>query len=572
MSNTRILTILLVLFYSEYSYSSAHYKNKISPDTGNASENPVILQAFDWYIKDPDSANPEPESNLWQFIADNKASEIAADGFTHVWLPPTGKAFSLDNSYNVGYAIYDHYDLGEFNQMGRVRTKYGTKDELITAVNKLHSYGIKVLADVVMNHMMGSDTVSNIPFDYAYKVNSDSTVTELPKGEVATYVDFNFNNKVDVAPRGNTYSDFHWTKEDFTGMENYGTYYLFSGQTLGKVNYLGDLTQLPAQDQNIYKQLRSDIILGLDLNLAKLDVQNEMIRWSQWLVRTVGFDGFRVDAVRHMDIPFVKYWADSMKTFMVKAGKNTGLIIFGEAWDGWAERLNSYLEGLPQNNNLVYSKQTGTNNYCGINRSMSLLDVPLHYDFQKIAKQNNSYPLVRMKDLPSRGLIASNPNYAVTFVDNHDTLPTQQLASYIPVHTKLQAYAFTLLNEYGTPIVFYRDLYKGNFVSPYENDNFDYLNYGIKSLLKLRRLYAFGTGQYFVDQNKPGVLGYKRKGDSTHTKSGVIYLIKEFDSADNGIAVPTDGRTWKLALGSGYIQEGKFYLSNGWNVAAWIPE
>lgn len=570
MNKTIIIILGLLLFYSEYTYSSGPYQGNFEAEKNN--ENPVILQAFDWYIKDPDSSSPEPESNLWQFIANNKAAEIAGDGFTHVWLPPTGKAFSLDNTYNVGYAIYDHYDLGEFNQMGRVRTKYGTKNELITAVNKLHSYGIRVLADVVMNHMMGSDKVSNIPFDYAFKVNNDSSVTELSRGTVPAYVDFDFKNQADVSPRGNTYSDFHWKKEYFTGMENYGTYYLFSGQKLGKVSYFGDLTQMPAQDQNVYKFLRSDIILGLDLNLENTEVQNEMIRWSQWLVNQVGFDGFRVDAIRHMDIPFVKRWADSMKDYMEQIGKRNGLVMFGESWDGWSERLNSYLTGLPQNNNLIYTEGAGPSNYCGINRSMSLLDVPLHYDFQKIAKQNNSYPTVRMKDLPSEGLLASNPYYAITFVDNHDTLPTQQLASYIPAHTKLQAYTFTLLNEYGIPVVFYRDLYKGNFISPYENDNFQYLNYGIKNLLKLRRLYAFGPGQYFVDQNKPGVLGYKRNGDNNHAKSGLIYLIKEYDSNDNGIAIPTDGRTWKLAMGSGYIQDGKFYVANGWNVAVWLPE
>lgn len=570
MSKIRILIPILLLIYSEYTYSTVPYKGRL--ESINAYENPVILQAFDWYIKDPDHVNPDPESNLWQFIAKTKAAEIAEDGFTHVWLPPTGKAFSLDNSYNVGYAIYDHYDLGEFNQMGRVRTKYGTKEELIAAVDKLHSYGIKVLADVVMNHMMGTDQVSEIPFEYAFKVNNDASVEELSRGTVTSYVDFNFRNKVDVSPRGDTYSNFHWNKDDFVGMENYGAYYLFQGQKLGNVNYFGDLVHMPAQDQDLYKFLRSDIILGLDINLANIEVQNEMIRWSQWLVRTVGFDGFRVDAIRHMDIPFVKRWAESMKSFMEKAGKRTGLIIFGEAWDGWAERLNSYLQGLPQNNNHIYTEGAGPNNYCGINRSMSLLDVPLHYDFQKIAKQNNSYPITRIKDLPSRGLVANNPNYAITFVDNHDTIPTQQLESYIPVHTKLQSYAFTLLNEYGTPVVFYRDIYKGNFISPYENDNFEYLNYGIKSLLKLRRIYAYGPGQYFVDQRKPGILGYKRSGDNKHPKSGLIYLIKEFDSADNGIDIPTDGRNWKLAMGSGYNQNRKFYLTNGWNVAVWISE
>lgn len=48
-------------------------------------------------------------------------------GMTAVWLPPAYKA--ADGSEGVGYAVYDLFDLGEFDQKGSVRTKYGTKLE-----------------------------------------------------------------------------------------------------------------------------------------------------------------------------------------------------------------------------------------------------------------------------------------------------------------------------------------------------------------------------------------------------------------------------------------------------------
>ncbi|WP_337432022.1 glycoside hydrolase family 70 protein, partial [Salmonella enterica] len=38
-----------------------------------------------------------------------------------------------------------------------MRTKYGTRDELIGAINALHDYGIQVYADVVLNHKAGAD-------------------------------------------------------------------------------------------------------------------------------------------------------------------------------------------------------------------------------------------------------------------------------------------------------------------------------------------------------------------------------------------------------------------------------
>lgn len=41
------------------------------------------------------------------------------------------KGQSVDDT---GYGVYDVYDLGEFDQKGTVRTKYGTKQELLDAI------------------------------------------------------------------------------------------------------------------------------------------------------------------------------------------------------------------------------------------------------------------------------------------------------------------------------------------------------------------------------------------------------------------------------------------------------
>lgn len=58
---------------------------------------------------------------------------------------------------SVGYDIYDVYDLGEFDQKGGVRTKYGTKEELLEMVRKAHDLGIVTYVDAVLNHKFGAD-------------------------------------------------------------------------------------------------------------------------------------------------------------------------------------------------------------------------------------------------------------------------------------------------------------------------------------------------------------------------------------------------------------------------------
>jgi alpha-amylase len=532
-------------------------------------ENNVILQGFYWYIPNPDSdaedytAETVPESDLWDFIAREGAETFYQDGFSHVWLPPTGKAFSPDaNDYNVGYAVYDHYDLGEFDQMSHVRTKYGTKGKLHEAVNALHARKIRAVADIVMNHMLGGDDASM----QSYSVSYNDSGSPLGSGSVESYIDFDFMNAMDANPRGTTYSNFVWSAEHFDGMENYGKYYLFSGKTLDSVNNFGDMAG-PSE----YQYLRSDIILGADLDLEHTAVQQEMKDWTEWLVEEVGFDGFRVDAIRHMHTPFVKDWASHMRNYMLNSRVNGGTVpadklqIFGENWDGWAERLNAYLTGPANGGGHEYP----TGDYAGIEQSMSLFDVPLHYDFQKVAGENTQS--LDISQLPSSGILGTNGNYSITFVDNHDTVPTEMLASYIPLHTKMQAYTFILLNQYGTPCVYYRDFYKGNFTSEYTNDNYTYLHDGITKLLEVRHQYAYGAGSYY--DYKSGVLGYKRAGDGAHPGSGCIYVIKGHDySGDTSLNIPDDGRNWVLYAGDGGRSGSTFWLNGDSRYAVWVPQ
>ena len=57
-----------------------------------------------------------------------KMPEIAEAGYTSLWLPPPTKGMG---SLSVGYDLFDPFDLGDKNQRGTVRTRYGTKDELL---------------------------------------------------------------------------------------------------------------------------------------------------------------------------------------------------------------------------------------------------------------------------------------------------------------------------------------------------------------------------------------------------------------------------------------------------------
>ncbi len=88
-----------------------------------------------------------------------KAEAMRRIGISGVWLPPAYKGMS---QADVGYGVYDAYDLGEFDQKGTVRTKYGTKEEYLNAVETLQRNGVQVFADIVMNQRLGADETEDI--------------------------------------------------------------------------------------------------------------------------------------------------------------------------------------------------------------------------------------------------------------------------------------------------------------------------------------------------------------------------------------------------------------------------
>lgn len=54
------------------------------------------------------------------------------------------------------------YGIRRIQSKGTVRTKYGTKEELESAIKILHGNGIKVYYDAVLNHRMGADSTETV--------------------------------------------------------------------------------------------------------------------------------------------------------------------------------------------------------------------------------------------------------------------------------------------------------------------------------------------------------------------------------------------------------------------------
>ena len=466
--------------------------------------NGTIMQYFEWYLPN--------NGNLWNELSSN-ADTLKNTGFTAVWLPP---AYKNDGSNSVGYAPYDLYDLGEFNQKGTTRTKYGTLNQYINAINACHNNNIDVYADIVLDHKSGADSVENVEAYQVYANNRNSKMSNSTK-TIGAWTVFKFDG------RGNTYSSFKWNYSCFDGVDydnitkNTGVY-LFKNKTWD--------SHVSGENGNY------DYLMYADIDFGNTSVVNELKNWGVWYTNKCNLDGFRLDALKHIDATFFNNWLGYVRT---STGKE--MFTVGEYWSGDINQLKSYLS------------QT--------NYNMSLFDVPLHYNFQTAGNSNGSYDL---RNLFKNTLVSDNPIKAVTFVDNHDTQPGQSLQSTVSSWFKPLAYTAILTREGGYPCVFYGDYYgvgtstDSTYIKSYKNE--------IDKLMAARTKCAYGTQHDYLDN--ADIIGWTREGLSSAPNSGLAALISDKNSGSKSMYVGTghSGEVWYDITGN--VQGNVTINSNGY--------
>ena len=427
--------------------------------------NGVIMQYFEWYL--------ETNQNLWNEISKN-AENLAKIGITALWLPPAYKG--IGGKDEVGYGVYDLYDLGEFDQKGTIKTKYGSKEEYINCILSLKQAGIESYADIVLNHKMGADMLQTIPAEKVDWGNHNEIVSGKEIVRVAT--------KFTFPGRKKKYSDFEWNWTHFDGID------------------YNDKTKEHAIFKFINKEWANEVdeefgnfdyLMGADIDFQNEEVREELLRWGKWYIETTDVDGFRLDAVKHINAEFYEQWLKELRKDLKEE-----LFAVGEYWSGDVSKLHRYI--------------TETNG------ETSLFDVPLHYNFYNASREEN-YNLTQILD---KTLMKENPSKAVTFVDNHDTQPEQSLQSYVERWFKLPAYSIILLRDEGYPCVFYGDFYgiKHNNIEKIE---------GLKEMITIRKEKAYGKQNDYFDN--PNCIGWTREGKEEHLKSGVAVLISnKYDS------------------------------------------
>lgn len=481
--------------------------------------NGVMLQSFHWYLP--------ADQKHWQRLSE-AAPQLARAGFTALWLPPASKGAA--GGFDVGYGIYDLYDLGEFDQKGSIPTKYGTRDELLTLIRTARKANLQIYADVVFNHKLGGDKEEEfeaIPVD-----ESNRTQDIGPPELIKSYTHYEY------AGRGGKYSSLQYHWYHFDGVD-------FNARKVGEKRIYRIKDKSFANKVELEKG-NYDFLMGTDVDVDHPEVKADLYQWGLWMLEEIGVDGFRLDAIKHIQGDFFHEWLDALE-------KKTGREIFavGEYWTTNSNTLNWYIANTEGR--------------------LSLFDVNLHYNFVAAAGRGRDYDLRTIFD---NSLVRQVPILAVTFVDNHDTQPLQALQSPVDAWFKPLAYALILLRQDGYPCVFYGDYFGADYTDNGNHVVMPSHQWMIDRFLAARRDFAYGPQKDYFDHGN--VIGWTRLGTNNHP-GGLAVVMSNGDDGHKWMEIGQPDATYVDI--TGHIQEPVVTNAEGWGqfhclggkVSVWVP-
>jgi alpha-amylase len=259
-----------------------------------------------------------------------------------------------------------------------------------------------------------------------------------------------------------------------------------------------------------------DYLMGCDLDMSNPDTKEQLDKWGKWFQEQTQADGYRLDAVKHIKFDAFVDWL-----LHRRAEHDNHLFVVGEYWSDDINALNNYLDN---SGNII-----------------SLFDVPLHFNLYEAATTMGKYD---MRHIFDHTLVKDRPDFAVTFVDNHDTQVGQSLESWVDGWFKLHAYALILLRSAGIPTVFWGDLFgiPAKDTAP--------VGQGLVRMLKIREYLAYGRMVDYLDD--PNIIGWTRTGDFDHDLSGYAVIMTNQQGGEKKMTVSAvhAGQTFVDMLGN----------------------
>jgi alpha-amylase len=493
-SNISWLTLLFFSFVNQL----------YAQNNPNPTNSQIVLQGFWWDYWN----NNYP--NGWSNYLMDLVPRLKALGIDAVWIPPSIKN---NNTSSVGYAPFDHYDLGDKFQKGSLKTRLGDKDELLRLSAVLKANGIDLIQDLILNHV--SNAGSNTGAGGQDPAAMDDGLTQRYKN--FRYVSYH------------TPADLETT-----------------------TNYLGRTGRFPKNWQNFYPNnnnpcCTNDIntaywgpdlsyesnAYGLSSNAIFNPSQNanyvrdQMRQWLIWNKKQIGWDGVRLDAVKHFPNNITEDYLWNLQNNASWASGTSNMFAVGE-WVGGVNELDNWCNSV--------QNRAGT------------FDFSLRNAFTGIVSGNGNFNLGSVP-----GFQQQNRQRTMPFVNNHDTFrPTlsaqgnytgwnasQQLGSQIePGDVRSSVCHAIAFAVDGSPLIFFEDLfnigYLGNRWSHLPGSNTSLpVRSDIANIIWCHQNLRFKEGSYMVRWQAADALVIER------ASKAIIGVNDQFSLWQNLVGVQT---------------------------------
>ncbi len=458
----------------------------------------------------------------WKGMLDH-LDYLEALGITTVWISPIVKNVETDADVDA-YHGYWAQDLTEVNP------HFGDLAQLRSLVKAAHARNMKVVLDVVVNHMgqvffydmnlngtadiyLGgtggtSPVLRSTEFDPDWDSRGVQASTSLGIAGRAPIVFINDPsiNRVPPRPfimgRGEAYHGF--------------------GRVL---NYEEDAQRLLGDFPGGLKDVATEVP---EVRATLVDV------YAKW-VEEVDFDGLRLDTVKHVEHDFWKVFGKGIRERLAAQGKKK-FLLFGEAFDGRDELLSTYTAPGELDSVFYFSQHY-----------MAVRDV-FEYAFdktqqkgtQQIADLWNKRATLYGTSPQENGIGVAPQKALVNFLDNHDV--ARFLFESKGDTAALRNALTFIFTEEGIPCVYYgteQDFTGGNDPGNREilwDKHFATSGYTfshLANLAKLRKAYvALRRGNTSVrwsshhtnDETDAGIFAFERTGGDAATSYALIVM------------------------------------------------
>ncbi|MFO0546768.1 MAG: alpha-amylase family glycosyl hydrolase [Polyangiaceae bacterium] len=503
----------------------------------------------------------------WKGLEDN-LDYLQSLGVTTLWISPIIKNVDTDAGFDA-YHGYWAQDLTALNP------HFGDLAALRSLVNAAHERDMKIIVDIVANHMGQL---------FYYDINMNGEPDERVSGDGTTSSVTHINEyDPDFDPRG---------IQSRTSLGEAGpapVIFVYDPES----NHIPPLPEV-FQDPRAYNRkgrtvnfedpdqlVHGDFPGGLkDVNTklcgprdgipVKEGFLDSYVRW----VELTDIDGFRIDTVKHVEREFWRFFTQKVRQRLAEKGKNK-FIMFGEAFDGRDNLVGSFTKNdLPSDDQLASENECVTD---GREITGDQLDSAFYFP-QYFTAVRDVFQLglstKRIEDLWAQrqtnwgteatelGVGVAPASMPINFIDNHDVPRFLFTGSRAGLQNAL-TFIFT---AQGIPCVYYgteQELHGGNDPSnredlwptgfPQDGPTFLHIQKiaGIRrSSAALRRgdLKVVWSTDRTGDEEDAGIFAFERAGGD----AGDDYALVIFNSNANHDSAPGfQGATMTVSLPEG---------------------